>query len=83
MNYDLALMALEGLARSPMTVRVDGNEVLISGSPDSFRELARLCLLLGGAGGTESGFELQSPVHLTSDSALLRLALDDGASLAS
>jgi hypothetical protein len=77
MNYDLALMALEGLARSPMTVRVDNNQVLVSGSPESFRELARLCLLLGGAGGTESGFELQAPVHLTSGSALLRLGVDE------
>ena len=29
MNYDLAIMALDGLTRAPMTVRVRGSEVVI------------------------------------------------------
>ncbi|HEV7919455.1 MAG TPA: hypothetical protein VGR02_01560 [Thermoanaerobaculia bacterium] len=63
MNYDLAMMALEGLARGPLSVRADGSEVVIEGSPASFKELARLCLLLGGATGDEE-FELQPGVHV-------------------
>ncbi len=75
MNYDLALMALEGLARSPMSVRVEENEMVIEGEAASFRELARLCLLLGGAHATEDAFELASGVHVTAQSMPLRLRL--------
>jgi hypothetical protein len=63
MNYDLAMMALEGLARGPLSVRGGGAEVVIEGSPASFKELARLCLLLGGASSDET-FELQPGVHV-------------------
>ena len=74
MNYDLAIMALEGLTRAPMTVRVAGQEVLIEGEQASFKELARLCLLLGGSDVAGSdGFELQPGVHVTKESQLLRL----------
>ena len=48
MNYDLAMMALEGLARAPMTLRSSGGEIIIEGEASAFKELARLCLLLGG-----------------------------------
>ncbi len=75
MNYDLALMALEGLARSPMSVRVEENEMVIEGEAASFRELARLCLLLGGAHATDDAFELASGVHVTAQSMPLRLRL--------
>ena len=75
MNYDLAMMALEGLARAPMTVRFDKGEVHITGSPASFKELARLCLLLGGAQTAETGFELKPPVHVGAGSPTLRLDL--------
>jgi hypothetical protein len=76
MNYDLALMALEGLTRAPMTVRVDGGEVVIEGDGPSFKELARLCLLLGGASTTaEDAFELQPGTHVTKDSARVKLRL--------
>jgi hypothetical protein len=76
MNYDLAVMALEGLTRAPMTVRVDGGDVVIEGDGASFKELARLCLLLGGAGATpEDGFELQPGTHVTKTSPRLRLCL--------
>ena len=73
MNYDLAMMALDGLTRAPMTVRVEKGEVVIEGSESAFKELARLCLLLGGAQGSEDGFELQQGVHVTRDSQKLRL----------
>lgn len=74
MNYDLAMMALEGLGRSPLQVKATGNSVEITGSGASFKELARLCLLLGGeesAVGEE--FELKPPIHVASGSAPLRL----------
>ncbi|MCU1245146.1 MAG: hypothetical protein JWN02_1056 [Acidobacteria bacterium] len=76
MNYDLAMMALDGISRSPLTVRAEKGEVVIEASPASFKELARLCLLLGGdnAGGAD-GFELQPPTHVDAASLRLRLAL--------
>lgn len=74
MNYDLAIMALEGLSRAPMTVRTENGETTIEGPPASFKELARLCLLLGGEHLTaEDSFELQPAVHVTSRSPRLRL----------
>jgi hypothetical protein len=72
MNYDLALMALEGLARAPLTIRVEKGVVAIEGDPASFKELARLCLLIGG-GQAEDAFELQPGVHVTKDSPMLKL----------
>ena len=75
MNYDLALMALEGLARSPMSVRVENGEVVIEGEGASFREIARLCLLLGGAHSNEDAFELAKGVHVSGESLALRLRL--------
>ncbi len=75
MNYDLAIMALEGMARAPMTVRVENGEVLVEAAPSTFKELARLCLLLGGVQTAEDAFELEPGVHVTSDSPTLRLRL--------
>jgi hypothetical protein len=75
MNYDLAMMALEGLARSPMSVQTEGGEIVIEGEAASFKELARLCLLLGGVQTEEDTFELAPGVHVTKESALLRLRL--------
>ena len=74
MNYDLAIMALEGLARSPIRVNVEGREIVVEGEPDAFKNLARLCLLLGGdtVGGSEE-FELQSNVHVHGTPVRLRL----------
>jgi hypothetical protein len=77
MNYDLAMMALEGLARAPMSVRVAGGEVIIEGEAASFKELARLCLLLGGTQTTEDAFELAPGAHVTSASPMLRLRLTE------
>ena len=75
MNYDLAIMALEGLSRSPLRVSSNGGEVVIEGDAPSFKELARLCLLLGGAHSVDDAFELQKGTHVTEDSPLLRLKL--------
>jgi hypothetical protein len=75
MNYDLALMALEGLARAPLSVRVEGGEVIIEAEAASFKELARLCLLLGGASSTSDEFELMPGAHVSKESPLLRLRL--------
>ncbi len=76
MNYDLAIMALEGLSHAPMTVRLEGSDVVIEGEGASFKELARLCLLLGGASTTnEDAFELQPGTHVTKGSPRVRLKL--------
>ena len=75
MNYDLAIMALEGLARAPLALRREGAEVVLEGSPAAFKELARLCLLLGGVQNAEDAFELAPGVHVTPESPLLRLQL--------
>ncbi len=81
MNYDLAIMALEGLTRSPLTVRSEGGEVVIEAEAASFRELARLFLLLGGASATQQdSFELQPGAHLTKGSPRMVLKLAPGAS---
>jgi hypothetical protein len=71
MNYDLALMALEGLARAPITIRSAGSQVTIEGSSASLKELARLLLLLSG--DSDEAVELQQNVHLTAGSAGLRV----------
>jgi hypothetical protein len=73
MNWDLAMMALDGLMKSPITIRSDGDTVAIEGSPAGMKELARLCLLIAGEGSAEDAFELRRGVHVTGDSATLRL----------
>ena len=75
MNYDLAIMALEGMARAPLSIRADGDEVTIEGSPATFKELARLCLLLGGTQTAEDAFELAPGTHLDASSPRLQLRL--------
>jgi hypothetical protein len=75
MNYDLALMALDGLARSPIRIGTAPGEVRISGEAAGLKELARLLLLAASAAGAddESGVELKPPVHVTADSLTLRI----------
>ncbi len=77
MNYDLAIMALEGLVRQPMRVTVVDGEIVIEGEPAAFRDLARLCLLLGGdtVGGSEE-FELKPDVHVHGMPVRMRLTND-------
>jgi hypothetical protein len=74
MNYDLAIMALEGLSKSPVDVRITESEIVVTGSPASFKEMARLFLLLGGA-HMEGDFELQPGVHVSKESLRLRLTV--------
>jgi acetyl-CoA acetyltransferase len=74
MNYDLAMMALEGLARAPITIRSVGNQVTIEGSSASLKELARLLLLLSG--DSDETVELQPKVHLTNGSAGLQVRVE-------
>ena len=76
MNYDLAMMALDGLMRTPLTVRTDSASVTLTGEPAAFRELARLCLLLGGASDADDSFELQPNVHVTASSPKVMLKLE-------
>ena len=73
MNYDLAMMALDGMARAPMSLRVEGGDVVIEAEAASFKELARLCLLLGGTQSDREEFELAPGVHLTRESPKLKL----------
>ena len=74
MNYDLAMMALEGLSRSPLKVVSKESTVEIQGSAASFKELARLCLLLGSeTAGAGEEFELKSPLHIERGSPALLL----------
>jgi hypothetical protein len=75
MNYDLAMMALDGLMRTPLTVSADAAGVTFTGEPAAFRELARLCLLLGGGRDTADWFELQPKVHVTEGSPMVNLKL--------
>lgn len=75
MNYDLAMMALEGLSRAPIRVLHEGTDVVIEAEQASFKELARLCLLLGGVQSTEDAFELKPGVHVEAGSPVLRLRL--------
>ena len=51
MNYDLAIMALDGLTRSPIRVATVQGEVRISGEAAGLKELARLLLLRASAAG--------------------------------
>ena len=76
MNYDLAMMALDGLARAPLTVETQGGTVVIKGPAASFKELARLCLLMGsGEASAEDSFELQPGRHVTNGSPMVALRL--------
>jgi hypothetical protein len=76
MNYDLAIMALEGLSRSPIKIAVTKDEITISAAPATFKDLARICLLLGGdmVGGAD-GFDLQPGVHVERGSPTIKLRL--------
>ena len=75
MNYDLAIMALEGMARSPLTVQASANEVTIEASAATFKELARLCLLLGGTQSAEDAFALEPGRHVAAGSPAVHLRL--------
>ncbi|MEO6259608.1 MAG: hypothetical protein ABIP63_04630 [Thermoanaerobaculia bacterium] len=76
MNYDLAMMALEGLTRSRLRLSVEGDRVTLHGDASAFKDFARLCLLLGGASTADEAFELQPGVHLSGESPALHLRLE-------
>ena len=73
MNFDLAVMALDGLARAPIDVRVDERGVTISGPAAGLKDLARLLLLIASDAEGES-IELQPGVHTTRDSMPLKVS---------
>ena len=76
MNYDLAMMALDGLARAPLTIETQNGSIVIKGIAASFKELARLCLLIGGGETTpEDSFELQPGRHVSASSPMVTLRL--------
>ncbi len=60
-----------------LAVQVDSGAVVIEGPAASFKELARLCLLIGGGQSGDEGFELQPGVHVTNGSPTLRLRTQD------
>jgi len=79
-NVELAMMVLEGLGKSPVSIRVSGGEVTLEGDRIAMKELARLLLLLGSdTSEPEDGFELKPGLHATAGSATLRLQLRPGA----
>ena len=73
MNYDLAVMALEGLARGPIEISAGEDGVTIEGSAASMKELARLCLLLAGDPEEGESIELVPGTHVTRESLPLRV----------
>jgi hypothetical protein len=73
MNYDLAVMALEGLTRAPIDVHAEGEGVTIEGSAAGMKELARLCLLIAAEGDEGESFELAPGTHVTGSSRKLFL----------
>ena len=73
MNFDLAIMALDGLTRTPIEIRVDEKGVTIGGPGAGLKELARLLLLVSGeSGGEQVG--LQPGVHTTAGSMPLTIS---------
>ena len=65
MNVELAMMALEGLARAPLSVREEGGAVVIEGSSAALKDFARLFLLLAS---DADEFDLRPGVHVTTES---------------
>jgi len=77
MNYDLAMMALDGLARAPLTIERQDGTIVIKGIAASFKELARLCLLIGGGEAEpDDSFELQPGRHVSGASPAVTLRLE-------
>jgi len=72
-NYDLAMMALEGLGRSPLTIAAGGSEVAIEGTGAALKELARLLLLIASDENENDACELQPGVHVGQGSPALKL----------
>jgi hypothetical protein len=73
MNLDLAIMALDGLTRTPIDIRVDEKGIAIGGPASGLKELARLLLLIASDSGGGEQVELQPGVHTTRGSLPLAL----------
>jgi len=73
-NLDLAIMALEGLTATPVSIQADNDEILVEAPPKALRELARLLLLVGGD-DAEPGEEitLEPGLHVVAGSPRLRV----------
>lgn len=78
-NLDLAIMALEGLTKNPVSIDASGEEIAIEASSSGIRELARLLLLVGGD-DAEAGEEitLEPGLHTTAGSPRLRVRRVEG-----
>jgi hypothetical protein len=72
MNFDLAVMALDGLARAPIDIRIDERGITISGPGAGLKDLARLLLLIASDVEGES-IDLQPGVHSTKESMPLKV----------
>ena len=73
-NIDLAMMALEGLTRNPVSIESEDDEIAIEASSEGIRELARLLLLVGSddaAPGEE--ITLEPGLHSSAGSPRLRV----------
>ena len=77
MNYDLAMMALEGLSRNPIEITADEDgSMRFEGSASGFKELARLFLLMGSEGvAAGESLELAPGIHLSPESPAVRIEL--------
>lgn len=73
-NLDLAIMALEGLTRDPVSIELTEEEIVIEAPSQGIRELARLLLLVGGD-DAEPGEEiaLEPGLHTSGESPRLRI----------
>ncbi|HUF17046.1 MAG TPA: hypothetical protein VMS12_03260 [Thermoanaerobaculia bacterium] len=77
MNYELAIMALEGLGKSPIRFQQSDGTLTIEGAPSAFKELARLCLLMGSAEtAADEQIELRPGMHLSSESPTVVLRIE-------
>jgi len=76
MNYDLAVMALDGLSRSPVTVAIEKGTVKIFGDSAGLKELARLFLLLGSDNVASGESVVLSPgIHVSKQSPAIEIEL--------
>lgn len=73
-NLDLAIMALDGLTKNPVSIETSRDEILIEASSKGLRELARLLLLVGGdEAGEGEEITLEPGLHTVVGSSRLRV----------
>lgn len=78
-NIDLAMMALEGLMKNPVSIETSGDEIVITAESKALRELARLILLVGGD-DSDPGEEitLEPGLHTSAHAPRVRVRRADG-----